>query len=378
MGIARNGGPLFCAFRKKWNFYLYPLPSLLPGIGWGVRFLALRQLFWAWQSMPLGKFLLYLPKWIAGTVHSASQYAKRVMLKRKIVRFNPDVVYSNTICNQDLLRHLNLDVPVVTHVRELEGEVNSFYGLNNPHRIYSSNKYLIVCENQRAMLEKMGVLASVISLVPVAVDPEFIRGQSLQPLRQIFQDLRESVGFLVIGCGSLSNRKGVMDFILIAAACKLLDSGKDIKFVWLGDGDRKFFEGEVMYRGLKNAVDFISPEENPYPLFKAADLFLMTSFEDPCPRVMLESCVCGTPVMALTCSGGVADFILGSGGELINRNDPRICASLVRHMSDDLQSLRRTCIKEIRYVETHHLLSDIAMTLERHLAAAASEHGNGY
>jgi 1,2-diacylglycerol-3-alpha-glucose alpha-1,2-galactosyltransferase len=104
--------------------------------------------------------------------------------------------------------------------------------------------------------------------------------------------------FVVLGVGQLQGRKGVEDFIDIAAACP------GLTFVWAGG--RPFgimTEGIVkLNRRMAAAgpnVKFLGMFElEQMPLiYNAADLFLFPSYQENCPLAPLEAAAAGLPVI---------------------------------------------------------------------------------
>ena len=104
--------------------------------------------------------------------------------------------------------------------------------------------------------------------------------------------------FVVLGSGQLVVRKGVEDFIDVAAAIP------SARFVWAGgrpfgpfsDGIHRINEkikkasGNFMYAGN------FSLDEMPY-IYAASDLLLFPSYLENCPLAPVEAAACGIPVI---------------------------------------------------------------------------------
>lgn len=109
--------------------------------------------------------------------------------------------------------------------------------------------------------------------------------------------LKES-GFVVLGVGQLEGRKGVEDFLDIAAAIP------EARFVWAGG--RPFgalTEGLIRINNrISQASSHISfpgmfeLSEMPF-VYAAADVFIFTSYQENCPMAPLEAAACGLPVV---------------------------------------------------------------------------------
>jgi 1,2-diacylglycerol-3-alpha-glucose alpha-1,2-galactosyltransferase len=104
--------------------------------------------------------------------------------------------------------------------------------------------------------------------------------------------------FVVLGVGQLTGRKGVDDFLDIAAAFP------DVKFVWAGG--RPF---GVLSEGIKRINERLrSAGENVITtgnvdleimpnIYAAADLMLFPSYQENCPLAPIEAAACGMPVI---------------------------------------------------------------------------------
>jgi glycosyltransferase involved in cell wall biosynthesis len=79
--------------------------------------------------------------------------------------------------------------------------------------------------------------------------------------------------------------------------------------------------------GLTDAVHFVGFQSNPYPYFKHADLFVLSSRYEGLPLVVLEALAVGTPVVATDCPGGIREILDGcASGRLVPNADSRLLA----------------------------------------------------
>jgi glycosyltransferase involved in cell wall biosynthesis len=143
-----------------------------------------------------------------------------------------------------------------------------------------------------------------------------IRPQGLytQPRRAGGAELRARLGLgegerLVINVGHADLRKGVDLFIAIAD--QVARAAQHIHFLWLGSIHpdlEPWLKLDIAERRLTTLhFEPFSPDVGAY--LDAADLFLLTSREDPFPSVVLEALSVGLPVAAFENSGGHAELI---------------------------------------------------------------------
>ena len=72
-------------------------------------------------------------------------------------------------------------------------------------------------------------------------------------------------------------------------------------FVWIGGVSDGPVWGKLMHdaarAGVADCVHFLGVHKDPFQLFAALDIFLLTSRKDPFPLVMLENATAGKPIV---------------------------------------------------------------------------------
>ncbi len=104
--------------------------------------------------------------------------------------------------------------------------------------------------------------------------------------------------FVVLGVGQIEGRKGVDDFLDIAAACP------DLYFVWAGgrpfgvltEGIRRLNE-RIRRAGVHVKFPGLFSLEDMPTVYNASDLFLFPSYQENCPFAPLEAASVGLPVI---------------------------------------------------------------------------------
>lgn len=117
--------------------------------------------------------------------------------------------------------------------------------------------------------------------------------------------------------------KGKNHALMIQIFARLKQLGIKHKLYIIGDGaERENLAQLIDELGLADDCLLLGERTNPYPFMKNAELFLHTSAHEGLPSVLIESMVCGTPVVAMACRTGVRE-ILGNGqfGALIRESD---------------------------------------------------------
>tara|TARA_B100000989_G_scaffold294953_1_gene275000 strand:+ start:966 stop:2057 length:1092 start_codon:yes stop_codon:yes gene_type:complete len=135
----------------------------------------------------------------------------------------------------------------------------------------------------------------------------------------------------------IKNRKSKKYFLNIGRYCKqknqsfLIDTffkfnkkNNDFILILNGDGpDKKKLKDKVKSLKLNKKVKFIGWKTNNENLYKKAKLFILTSYYEGMPNVLIEALNNQIPVIAFSASG-VEDLLLkGKGGEIIYKMESK-------------------------------------------------------
>jgi glycosyltransferase involved in cell wall biosynthesis len=120
---------------------------------------------------------------------------------------------------------------------------------------------------------------------------------------------------IALSVGYADLRKGAD---LLAEATVLACAARpDFHTVWVGHADaelRAAIEAKMAAAGLPDRFRFVGLDFDTDDYFAGADVYALTSREDPFPSVVMESLVVGVPVVAFAGTGGCADLVDGLCG----------------------------------------------------------------
>jgi glycosyltransferase involved in cell wall biosynthesis len=123
---------------------------------------------------------------------------------------------------------------------------------------------------------------------------------------------------IALGVGYADLRKGIDLFIEIAK--QSVDADQDIYFVWVGDLDvslkDQIAEAVAVINRPQNLI-FIPFQKEINEFYAGADVYLMTSREDPFPSVVLEAMAAATPVIGFADAGGFVDILTPETGAVV-------------------------------------------------------------
>lgn len=131
---------------------------------------------------------------------------------------------------------------------------------------------------------------------------------------------------VVVACGRMHRQKG---FDVLLPAFARLAKAVPSELWLLGEGPaQRSLEALAQQLGIRDRVRFLGFQANPFPFFRAADLFVLSSRWEGFGNVVVEALGCGTPVVSTDCPYGPAE-ILGNQtwGSLVPVEDSAALAS---------------------------------------------------
>ena len=318
----------------------------------------------------LGK-LNIVPAWEAPLHRRIQRRWMLWRLRRDLARFQPQLIYVNSIVSLGPARRLGLpDVPVLVHIHELESHVEPVLAASGDLVRSWPNRYVAVSEAVRELLTKVvGIPEGKVSLVH-----DFIHDDVLSHSTRRRGPAADEKGklFVVGGSGHPSWRKGITLWLQMAVAVRRLLPGMALQFRWVGMVDNEQARGarlEARKLGIEDVVKFIPRTEKPLDEFREFDVFAMTSWEDPCPLVVLQNMALGKAVLCFAGGGGAAEEV-GDSGVIVPGFNPEMMAAAVAELAGDssrreaLGSAARTRVERmfVASVQAPKLLEEMKRT----------------
>ena len=132
--------------------------------------------------------------------------------------------------------------------------------------------------------------------------------------------------------------------MLIDAFYEFYKNNKKYKLLFYGDGpDKEKLLKKVTKLNLKKSIKFLGWQTDMSYIYKRAKLFLLTSYYEGMPNVLIDAVNFETPSIAFNVSG-VEDILLnGKGGEIIkNKNSKELTKRIKNSLSDYKKILIKT------------------------------------
>jgi len=166
-----------------------------------------------------------------------------------------------------------------------------------------------------------------LKVTPLGVDPA---GWTLAEFRE------QPSPFEFISAGRLTAIKGFP--LLFEAMAELRQQGRDFRLTLAGDGpDRAMLEQQAKRLGIANRVVFAGwkDQDELRNLYRRSDVFVMSSFAEGVPVVLMEAMVTGVPCVAPRING-IPELIRdGVDGLLFTASDVAELVGALGRMMDD-------------------------------------------
>ncbi len=237
-------------------------------------------------------------------------------------------------------------IPILSWIHELPTMIDLFGGSLAVQRVKAASREIVVpAEAVRATwIRRFEVEPGRIQTIHNGVDPrsDGLDRESLR--RRVRKELGvPDDGFIVLGCGTVDIRKGADLFAQVARKLLAHPDARGIAartwFVWVGDSAfpdlPRWLAHDADIEGYEDRLVFTGLRSDTAPYFAAADVFALTSREDPCPFSNLEAMESGLPVVVFEGAGGAPDVIRDAGIAVPYLDVDAMTGAVIELLGDD-------------------------------------------
>jgi glycosyltransferase involved in cell wall biosynthesis len=309
----------------------------------------------------------------------SSHHARlREMLRQSDIR----LIYANSIATAKMVDFLSfLDCPVICHVHELNWAIRNL-GKDNLAIFERCRAHYIAVSHsvKENLVQHHGIPASKIQVIHGFVPvPEQGVLESCKPWKSLHEAIAiSSESKIVCACGSIESRKGIDLFLKVASYVVCRYRAAPVNFVWVGGSAEVVsrMRRYVSKSELRDVVTFVGHKSDVAPYFKASDIFLLTSREDPFPLVMMEAALHCKPIVCFDQSGGAPEFVEDDAGFVIPDFDVGQMGNKVIELLSSPQMCSQMGIAgRLKVVSRHNLeagAATIASAIEKAMSSTAA------
>jgi glycosyltransferase involved in cell wall biosynthesis len=173
--------------------------------------------------------------------------------------------------------------------------------------------------------------------------------------------------YVVLGVGYADLRKGIDLFAEVAI--NVIKTNTKIYFVWVGNKEENVMNEvvkEINKFDYKENIIFIEAQNDISVFYAGADIYLMTSREDPFPTVVIDAMNVATPVIGFENAGGFADIVNKNTGFLVPFMDiEEMCSKVVELINDEGLRIKKGGFASTLISEKFIFLDYIYLLLEQ-------------
>jgi glycosyltransferase involved in cell wall biosynthesis len=252
-------------------------------------------------------------------------------LTRLLAQLRADVVlchgYKANLLGRSAARRLH--IPAVAVARGWTGEslrVRLYEALDRWHLRWM-DRVVCVSQAQASRVLRAGVHPERVRVIHNAVDPERFSAPDPRHRDELCGRFKRRPARLVGAAGRLSPEKGFEVFV--AAAGQVSRTHPEVGFVLFGDGPRRErILRQVQAAGLSDRFALAGFRDDLDCYVPHLDLFVLPSYTEGLPNVVLEACAASVPVVA-TAVGGTPEILRDGAGLLVAPGDATALADTI-------------------------------------------------
>lgn len=252
--------------------------------------------------------------------------------------------YVNTVVSGKLFELLEehefvFKCDVIAHIHEMEKvikeNISSFNYLNEQCKHFISASPATT----KTLIETHNLPKTEITTVPAFIK---IVDQTLSNLETLKKKIRAELSIpsdalVVAGCGTVYWRKG--PDIFLATAREVLAQQSDVHFVWFGPGPDLEELRLSLTESEKLNIHFTGQRDDANEAIAVADIFYMSSREDPFPLVVMEAAQHCIPTICFSEATGITEFVKDDAGVCLEKIDSSDAAKEILNLHSDRDSL---------------------------------------
>lgn len=228
-------------------------------------------------------------------------------------KYDIDIIHTHSVIPTGLIgvivaKVMRKPVFITSHGMDINNfENSSFFKKLITFSLNNCNKAIAVSEDLAKKMRSLKKNQRDITILRNAVDTNRFKPLKNKELRKYYKIKDNEI--LILFVGYLDTFKGI--FELINAFYEINKKKDNINLMIVGEGPKENELKKKVYKlGLEKSVIFtgnINPNDVP-PYYQNADIFVLPSYTEGLPLVLIEAMACGLPVVVSNV-GGIPEII---------------------------------------------------------------------
>jgi glycosyltransferase involved in cell wall biosynthesis len=228
-------------------------------------------------------------------------YSEKEHVLNKINSKSYNLIYVNTISSlkPSIKYFYKANTPLILHIHELKTVIDEFLPNLNDFDNQITH-YIVPSElNKKTLINEFKISNEKITIV---------RETTILNSTKIKKKQNDQIK--IIMCGGAYWRKG--DDLFVQTAAKVIEKNKNVFFYWIGNISNERLRvnlADVEKLKIKDNIHFIQETTNIETWMYEADIFLLSSREDPFPLAAIEAGLAGLPIVCFKDATGICEVI---------------------------------------------------------------------
>lgn len=267
---------------------------------------------------------------VAKTAQYLNEHSPNAILSAK----EPDIAIAEAAIHSSRASCKLFIRAVVNHTQRLahSNPLKRWLALHEIKKLYAKADGIIAVSQGVAddLLSILGSAAPVITTANNPVITPTLQDKAKQSVTH--QWFGEGKPPVILGIGRISRAK---NFPLLIKSFAQLRQQRECRLMILGSGKKQDRLLKLANKlGVREDIDLLGYQENPYAFLKHASLFVLSSLWEGSPNVLTEALATGCPVVSTDCPSGPKETLQnGKFGPLVPVND---VDALTKAMSETL------------------------------------------
>jgi len=263
----------------------------------------------------------------------------------------------------------------IPYIVQAHGTVLPFFEKQNLKKVYDivwghkilkySLKVLALTDIEAEQYQVMGVPKSKIRIIPNGLDlSEFSPLPKRGEFRTVYNIPEEEK--LILSLGRIHKIKGID--LLISAYSELVKEVGDVRLIIAGPDEHylSVITDQIKELNLQKKILFTGPlyGRDKLSAYVAADIFVLPSRYEAFPMTLLETMICGTPVIVSDACGCEKLLNNAGCGSIVNFNDVQSFTRCAREILDNPLIFKKAALAGQRYISENFSWNRIIHDIE--------------